>query len=362
MNTKLLLFLILITLTFCHSAVAKTTPINFDIDGCYTGAYVNWQTVNDGNAWKTTEKDIKAFEKIIDKKVAIIKSYTAFSYAGKAIAFPQDTYQMITKHGSKFLLFWEPRDWDPKNPYNYNKSMLPDIISGKYDRYIDQWIKDIKALKQPIMICFAGEMNHQHFAWSGAQNGGEVSKNFGNPNRADGPEIYIAAYRYIHDRFSDAKINNVVWVWSPLKWGLPLKKWNHYTNYYPGDKYVDLIAMDEYNWGNSKSWSSWRSFNETYQQLYSELTQLYPKKPLIIGEFSSAEQGGNKAKWIKEAFYDLKTKYPQIKAFIWFHTDNRSVTVNNILEDIDWRIDSSKNSAQAAKQALADKYFIDTLR
>ncbi len=344
---------IIVSLFFQGYSLGLSQPqvIDFNIDGCYIGGFVNWKTVEDDHPWKPTAADIKEFEKLIGRKLAFITYYRAFSYNEEPYYFPFDVYETVKKNGSIFFLTWEPRDWDQTHPLYYEKSMLPDIITGKYDDYIDKWAKDIRELKQPILLRFAQEMNVENFSWSGTRNGGA----------AGGPEKYIAAYRHVHDRLKAAGADNVLWVWTPIKWGVPFEPWNHYTNYYPGDDYVDIVAMDEYNWGTSQSWGQWKSFNEMYWQLYSELINLYPNKTLIIGEFSSSEKGGDKAQWIKDAFRDIKEKYPRIKAFVWHHVDNRKEVINNLLENSDWRINSSPECVNAAKEALSDKYYIDKI-
>ncbi|OGC14344.1 hypothetical protein A3J90_05310 [candidate division WOR-1 bacterium RIFOXYC2_FULL_37_10] len=329
-----------------------TETIDLNINGCYTGAVVSWKTVDDNNPWETTSADLEKFEEITGKHLTIVASYRAFSYDGNPYYFPFNTYKTVKKNNSMLFLSWEPRDWDQANPLYYKQSLLPDIIAGKYDEYLDKWAKDIKSLNTPIFLRFAHEMNIENLSWSGAKNGGGKK----------GAETYIAAYRHVHDCFATSGVKNVIWVWTPIKWGIPFEPWNHYTNYYPGNDYVDVIAMDEYNWGASQPWSHWQSFNDIYWQLYSELINLYPSKPLIIGEFSSSEKGGDKSKWIKEAFRDIKEKYPKIKAFIWFHVDNQGERINNVLENTDWRINSSPESIFAAKEALSDTYYIDKIK
>ena len=360
-NKDIIVFLIIFLLNtiFLNYSFGALKIIDFDIEGCYIGAYVSWKTVDDDHPWEPTSTDIKKFEGMIGRKPAIVTHYRAFSYNEEPYYFPFNVYETVRENGSILFLSWEPRDWNTNHPLYYEKSMLPDIIAGKYDDYIDQWAEDIKKLDQTILLRFAAEMNVENFSWSGARNGGGRKDGYGDPDMPDGPEIYVAAYRRVHDRFKAKEVNNALWVWTPIKWGAPFEPWNHYTNYYPGNEYVDIVAMDEYNWGTSQTWGQWKSFNEMYWQLYSELTRLYPDKILIVGEFSSSEKGGDKARWIKESFKDIKEKYPLIKAFIWHHADNRKEVINNLLENADWRINSSPECSDAAKEALSDNYYLD---
>ncbi|TLM74721.1 hypothetical protein FDW81_04725 [Pseudarthrobacter sp. NamB4] len=72
---------------------------------------------------------------------------------------------------------------------------------------------------------------------------------------------YVAAWRHVHSVVTAAGATNVTWMWNPNLpyWGsVPL------TGLYPGAAYVDAVALDGYNWGNSASSSapspreSWR--------------------------------------------------------------------------------------------------------
>lgn len=348
----LLISLLVFNVLFQSSGFTKPKAIDFDISGCYTGAMVSWKTVDDGHPWNTTLDDIRAFQKLTGKKLAFIYWSMAFSYDHVLYPFPVKAYNTARENGSILFLTWEPRDWNISDPFYFNKSLLPKIIAGDFDEYIDSWIAEIKKLDVPILLRFAPEMNTESFSWTGVMNGGKDG----------GAKTYISAYRHVRDRFRKAGVKNVLWVWTPINWGVPFEPWNHYTNYYPGSEYVDIIAMDEYNWGASQPWSKWNSFNEIYWQFYSQITKLYPDKTLMIGEFSCSDKGGDKATWIKEVFRDIKEKYPKIKAFIWFHIDNSSETVNNLMENTDWRIDSSPRSANAAKDALSDPYYLQRVK
>src|SRR5580698_1599900 len=52
------------------------------------------------------------------------------------------------------------------------------------------------------------------------------------------------------------------------------------------------------------------------------------KKPILIGEMSSSQAGGDKAKWIDEIIPILRGSFPLIKGVVWFDID----------KEADWRI------------------------
>src|SRR6266496_1414193 len=54
---------------------------------------------------------------------------------------------------------------------------------------------------------------------------------------------FVLAWRHVHDIFTAQGVTNVTWVWSPnidFSNSVPLRK------LYPGNSYVDWIAMDGY--------------------------------------------------------------------------------------------------------------------
>ena len=87
----------------------------------------------------------------------------------------------------------------------------------------------------------------------------------------------------------------MLWVFSPNVDSVPGDAWNQWTNYYPGDGYVDWMAFDGYNWGTVQTGSTWRSFTASR----ARSTRARGRgKPIMIPEIASAEQGGDKAAWI----------------------------------------------------------------
>lgn len=270
-------------------------------------------------------------------------------------------------------------NWNnPFNPgiYNANKAVgrmsyitweyqngratdLQAILNGEHDEYIGRWADGMAQLDMPVMLRWGHEMNGDWYGWSGVRNGGGQLDGFGDPAKADGPERYVAAYQYIHQRFAEAGADNVLWVWCP---NAPIStmtavhgEWNEAANYYPGDEYVDWLCLDGYNWGESafgqQFGSSWQSFDQIFGESYAQLQSLNADKPIIIGEFASTEEGGDKAAWILDTYQTIAANYPQIRAVTWFH----------VTKETDWRIDSSPESLEAFATAVADDIWLDQI-
>lgn len=188
--------------------------------------------------------------------------------------------------------------------YNHdNASLMYDILDGKYDAYLQEYAKQIKAYRRPILFRLNNEMNGD-WCWYSAYYTSKDSN------------IYKAVWLYIRSIFVENEVTNVLWVFNPHDVSRPDFAWNHYLMYYPGDEYVDIIGMTGYNTGTYFPGESWREFDEIYQPLYSQYEQ-YFAKPFMITEFSSNSVGGNKPAWIENMFTVIP-KFKKIKVAIWW--------------------------------------------
>lgn len=278
---------------------------------------------------------IGQFADLIGRAPAIVSWYEAW---GSATAVTGDIVDLrlleaVSSAGAIPMITWEP--WDPAAGVNQPAYGLDIIARGDFDAYINSWAFRLAAYGGPIYLRFAHEMNATWYPWCGSVNGNT-------------PDDYIAAWRHVHDRFVAAGAANVRWVWSPdvvQDAPLPLQA------LYPGDAYVDWLALDGYNFGTSQSWSSWRSFADLFGRSYAELLML-SKKPVMIAEMASSEVGGDKAAWIDDAFrQQLPAHFPAIRAVIWF----------NEATSADWPVDTSLAAQQAFRAAAADPYLAGSL-
>jgi beta-mannanase len=240
---------------------------------------------------------------------------------------PVDLLAKIDERGALAEITWEP--WDPRIGRTQPKYTLDEITSGAYDAYITTWARGAASYGQPLLLRFAHEMNGTWYPWSARANGGSST-------------AFVNAWRHVHDLFAQAGASNVRWVWCPnITTRLPTSL----DSVYPGDSYVDIIAIDGYNGGSElPSMGGWQTPKQVFGSTLEAATRLAPTKPLWINEVGSSEYGGNKAQWSSELFRYLKTT--PVTAVIWF----------NIAPDgrPDWRLDSSPASQAAAAHSLRD--------
>lgn len=261
------------------------------------------------------------FEKAYGKKPAIVMFFVGWPHL-----INPSVLRDIREMNSIPLITWEPWNMEEKTAIDYDG-----LLEGKQEDYLRNFCSQIRAYQKTVWLRFAHEMNGNWYPWSGLRIG---------------PEKYIRLYQYLRDFFKKEHCDNVKWIFSINKDSVPSEN-NHFSLYYPGDDYVDYIGVDGYNWGTTQSWSRWESFDELFGAVCRELSATY-SKPLLISEFSSTSQGGDKAKWIEEGLSSLK-KMPAIKAFVLF----------NILKETDWYFSPGEECGRAFKKGIREDYFKD---
>lgn len=274
--------------------------------GAYFGAYTNPEGVWQGNVYRQAQ--VQRREAQIARTYAVDHHYYAWWDV-----FPSGLEQWDLANGRVPLISWDG-------------TRLADINSGKEDDLIRQRARGVKALGEPVFLRWCWEMNGDWMRCGGARN---------NP---DGPAKYRQAWKRIVDIFRSEGATNAVWVWSPNAGDVPAQSWNHWTNYYPGDAYVDWVGIDGYNWTST-------SFEAIFTPVYRDYAG---RKPIMIAETSSSNGDPNrKAQWITAARDGIKARFPSVAAFVWF--DEK--------KEADWRPDSSSSSFDAYKAMATDPHF-----
>lgn len=179
-----------------------------------------------------------------------------------------------------------------------------DILDGKYDSYFKEYANNLKDFNHPVLFRLNNEMNGDWCEYSAYHYSKDT-------------DIFNEVWRYIHNIFEKEGVENVLWVWNPHDISFPKFNWNHYLNYYPGDEYVDIVGLTGYNNGTYYEGEVWRDFEEIYDPVYEEYSEIF-EQPLMITEFSANSVGGDKIEWINDMFDKMK-KYDRIKVAIWWN-------------------------------------------
>jgi hypothetical protein len=238
-------------------------------------------------------------------------------------SFPAAQAAAVAATGATPVVTWEP--WHPARGVEQPAYALDRIAAGDFRSYEVRWARQIRAYGRPVVLRFAHEMNGGWYPWSAGVNGNTAAD-------------YVAAWRHVVSVFRGQGVTNVSWSWSP---NIPYPGSTPLEAVYPGDRYVDQVALDGYNWGTSQPWSSWRSFWDLFSGGVTQLRAL-TAEPLYIAEVGSAEQGGDKAAWVRDMFATLAV-HPEVRGFTWFHHQ----------KEADWRMNSSLPVVRAFQAGLA---------
>jgi len=353
-QNRFLLLGIIALLCGCH----KTQGLKQETDtrqkvlvpqqGAYTGAYIDFGDTEDDVSLDAIEN----FEELVGKHQAIIASS---SYWGEK-SFPEENINIIWRHGSIPLVYWSP--WD--KPYDEDSGpdvfSLTNILAGKCDAYIDMWAEGAHKFGHPMFVSFCNEMNGTWFPWSGCFYGGKTPVSADAPKKSLGPETFKKAYRYVVDRVRARGASNIIWVFHVMNYSYPQDVWNLAAQYYPGSDYVDWLGLSVY--GQQDSDDPWVDFPPLIDWPYEEMRRLDPGKPIMLAEWGIGEfpKFGSKSKFIKDAFNLIKTKYPLVKAAVFWHERwlNEDDSYSNL------HVNSSPESLDAYRNGVADPYWIGT--
>ncbi len=310
------------TVTSLASSTTSSTTVTTVPSPPTTSGTVLFGVSTPSGAHNLSELD--AFEASARKRVGLLMYFQGWAYdefnSGQAAA--------VSARGAIPEITWEP--WDYRAGLDQPTYSLSSIIGGAHDPYITRWAQGAKAHAGPILVRFAHEMNDRHYPWSEVVNG-------------NGPGQYVAAWRHVVDIFRAVGATNVKWVWSP---NVSYAGTTPLAQLYPGDGYVDWVAVDGYNGGTALPWGGWLSFTQVFATTLAELASVAPTKPVMIGETASTEHGGSKPTWIREFFAELAQR-PQIQGFVWFNHN----------KETDWRIESSATSTEAFATGVADPRY-----
>ncbi|MCX6653618.1 MAG: glycosyl hydrolase, partial [Candidatus Bathyarchaeota archaeon] len=186
-----------------------------------------------------------------------------------------------------------------------DQQTLRDIIAGTEDTYIITAANQCKTFGYPIYMRLGGEMNLHQEAGGWGLN----------------PDDFVGAWKHIVDVFRARGVSNVIWVWNPncseIK-GSPY----HWTDYYPGDGYVDWVGIDMFQYNDIVG-----DVNAAPEKLIEGIYNDYSaRKPIAICEYGTNSYfltgvdtpDAMRAAWLT-AFFDAVELRPQVKMISYYY-------------------------------------------
>ena len=259
---------------------------------------------------------IDAYAKRVGRMPAIVLSYKRWDVK----PFYPPELRQLDRRRILPMVSWEP--WDSSG----EAVKLWAIARGRYDGYVRRSAREARTWGRPLMLRFAHEMNGDWDAWGRGAVGG-------------GSRAFVAAWRHLVTIFREEGAANVLWVWCPNANTGTLP----FMQFYPGEKWVDWVGLDGFNWGGS---IGWRSFSEVFAGSYEELAAR-TSKPILIAETGSGEEDGDKAEWVRSALLRELAHFDLVRAVVWFNSVDRS----------DFRVASSPTALAAFREGIAQPRY-----
>jgi len=226
--------------------------------------------------------------------------------------------------------------WEPWSQHDEGETFpMAAIAAGCCDEFIAESAQQAAAWGRPLFLRFAHEMNGGWYPWGRGRPGSS-------------PGAYKAAWRHVVSIFRANGATNVKWVWTPY---VTVGHRFRFAQYFPGDRWVDWAGVDGLNGGPV---FGWRSFESIFRDSYTRLVRL-TRRPLILAEVGSSEDGGDKAAWLARALSASIPKMTHIRAIVWW-ADGSDYRGN-------FAVDSSPAALSALRRATArSEYHSDRQR
>jgi len=143
-----------------------------------------------------------------------------------------------------------------------------------------------------------------------------------------------------------------MWITTAFAHKLGAKDRRQASKWYPGDAYVDAMAVDAYNWTNCRPGVSnpWNSL-ATLLSGFQTFAKAHPGPEMWLAEYASVEDPavpGRKAAWLNDARALLQTPaYARFKGVVYF----------DLNKACDWRVDTPPATLATFAAMGADPYF-----
>jgi hypothetical protein len=247
-------------------------------------------------------------------------------------AFPTALEKQWSSEGRYLLLNWKPL---------MTSNAWRRVANGEVDAStLVPAANRIKAFGKPLFLAL----------WHEPENDVPPKGNAGQP--AD----YIAMWRHVRKVFDQRGVTNVIWTWKTMQY-CPLTGLT--PQMYPGDAYVDWLAVDTYN-ATPPTQDNWLTFKQTVDKkcsgtgwpgFYTWALANHPDKPVMVGEYGTKRYPGNDGvtgQWFHDALTTLKTQQTNIKAVIYY---------DGVGTGGSWRLESSPEGVEALRDIAEDPYL-----
>lgn len=236
------------------------------------------------------EAPLRTFEHLSGVKPLIEENYWAFGEP-----FPSGWACTLLRQGILPLIQINPR-----------RESLAAIAAGRYDGYLRRLAAEVRALRAPVALSFAHEMNGSWYPWG-----------FLHVQ----PEVFVAAWRHVHDVLGAAGARRVIWVWTVAHTAPQAGRlFAPVGPYWPGAAYVNWVGLDIY-YSNPKT-----TFRTAFMPTITSVRR-FTRSPILLSETAVPNQY-DQLQQISNLFAGARAA--GLLGVIWFDQDARmSWELNN---------------------------------
>jgi hypothetical protein len=197
-------------------------------------------------------------------------------------------------------VWWTDPDWQKK--MYADDQTIKGIAQGLDDDLIIEQAQIIKEFGYPLYIRFGSEMNIHQGTGAFA-----VQYAFGR-----NPSDFVAAWRHYVDMLRAQGADNAIFVWNLNCIDIGP---HHWTEYYPGDDYVDWVGVDFYQYDP-------RCLPEDMiRGIYNDYKD---RKPIMVCEWGANWEAQNYPDYVRagfvEQFFDSVEAKPKVKMINYWYT------------------------------------------
>ena len=284
------------------------------------GAWLSiWpRTRSDGTVSTDLYGNMQSLEGRLGERIDLVSRYYGWTQLP-----PDGTDAKLRDSGHVLLIDLRARNFSTNTYVQWR-----DIAAGKYDDYLRTVGGRLRDFRTPVFFSFNQEPEQE--LEKGTQVAGTQTE-------------FAAAYRHVHDVVEGTGAHNVVWVW----WIMGYTGYNSwYSTLYPGDRYVDWISYDPYDFNRCHN-TGYETASQSVLPFLDWLGRSGPGKgkPVMLSEFGS--NGTARGGWYRELGTVVK-RAPRIKAIISFNSNPGGC---------DTRVTASADNWQGFASIAADPYF-----
>jgi hypothetical protein len=238
--------------------------------------------------------------------------------------FPTSAVREIASHRRTPMISWA-------GPKTFS---LDQIANGEADACFRSFGAGLAAWDRRLFLRIYWEFNGHWFPWSGTGS------------------LFVSAWQRTVDVFRSVGVRKTSFVWAAAS------SQCCFAASYPGDRYVDWVAADGYNWNKPDAWCTthpgWCQFREIFHGTRNNVERVFgPQKPFMVAETGSREGApGRKGRWFRNARDAIKARFPYMHALVYMdhNTSPKEGCCN-------WRLDSSRSSLRGFRALARDRYF-----